>query len=133
MALTVEDRIAIIDLLNRHGHLTDSGEFERMHEILTADVDYDVTDLGGGVLTGLSTIREAALALGAANPVAHHVTNIVLTEESDGVVRALSKGIGINADGTCGSVTYDDTIVRGEQGWRIRRRTVRARRVPLTP
>jgi 3-phenylpropionate/cinnamic acid dioxygenase small subunit len=133
MTLTVEDRIAITDLLNRHGHLTDSGEFERMHEILTADVDYDVTDLGGGVLTGLSTIREAALALGAANPVAHHVTNIVLTEEADGVVRALSKGIGINADGTCGSVTYDDTIVRGEQGWRIRRRTVRARRVPLTP
>ena len=133
MTLTVEDRIAITDLLNRHGHLTDSGEFERMHEILTADVDYDVTDLGGGVLTGLSTIREAALALGAANPVAHHVTNIVLTEEADGVVRALSKGIGINAYGTYGSVTYDDTIVRGEQGWRIRRRTVRARRVPLTP
>ncbi|MGW5361479.1 nuclear transport factor 2 family protein [Actinopolymorpha pittospori] len=133
MTLTLEDRIAITDLLNRHGHLSDTGDFERMHEVFTADVDYDVSDLGGEVLTGLSRIQEAALALGEANPVAHHVTNIVLTEEADGVVRALSKGIGINADGTCGSVTYDDTIVRGEQGWRIRRRTVRARRVPLTP
>jgi hypothetical protein len=51
-------------------------------------------------------------------------------------VHALSKGIGINADGTIGSVTYsvtyEDTIVRGGSGWRISHRTVRARRVPLT-
>jgi hypothetical protein len=29
-------------------------------------------------------------------------------------------------------VTYEDTIVRGDNEWRISNRTVRARRVPLT-
>jgi hypothetical protein len=130
--LSAEDRTAITDLINRHGHLTDSGDFDRMHELFTADVAYDVTDLGGGVLTGLAGLKEAALALGERNPVAHHVTNIVLTEVAGDRVAALSKGIGINADGTIGSVTYEDTIVRGDSGWRISHRVVRARRVPLT-
>ena len=46
---------------------------------------------GGEKLVGLAAIREAALALGDANPVAHHVTNIVLRETADGVVHARSK------------------------------------------
>ncbi|MET8042912.1 nuclear transport factor 2 family protein [Micromonospora sp. NPDC005215] len=132
MTLTAKDRAAITDLINRHGHLTDSGEFDRMQELFTADAAYDVTDLGGGVLTGLATLKDAALALGEGNPVAHHVTNIVLTGVADDRVHALSKGIGIHADGTAGSVTYEDTILRGDDGWRISHRTVRARRVPLT-
>ncbi|MFJ8357164.1 hypothetical protein [Streptomyces sp. NPDC093984] len=59
------------------------------------------------------------------------MTNVVLTEITPGQVRALSKGLGVHADGTCGSVTYDDTVARGRDGWRIRRRQVIARRVPL--
>ncbi|MFC6016994.1 nuclear transport factor 2 family protein [Plantactinospora solaniradicis] len=132
MTLAAEDRTAITDLINRHGHLTDSGEFDRMHELFTADAVYDVTNLGGGVLIGLAMLRDAALTLGEGNPVAHHVTNIVLTGTADDCVHALSKGIGIHADGTIGSVTYEDTIVRGDSGWRISHRTVRARRIPLT-
>lgn len=132
MTPTAEDRTAITDLINRHGHLTDSGEFDRMHELFTTDAVYDVTDLGGGVLTGLAMLKGAALALGEGNPVAHHVTNIVLTGAAEGLVHALSKGIGINTDGTIGSVTYEDTIIHGDSGWRISHRTVRARRIPLT-
>ncbi|GAA3649450.1 hypothetical protein GCM10022224_010230 [Nonomuraea antimicrobica] len=52
-------------------------------------------------------------------------------ERPDGRVHALSKGIGVNADGTCASVTYEDVVVRVDQGWRISRRKVLARRVPL--
>ncbi|MFI6291398.1 hypothetical protein ACIBEJ_07400 [Nonomuraea sp. NPDC050790] len=44
---------------------------------------------------------------------------------------ALSKGIGVNADGTSGSVTYEDTVVRLKQGWRISGGKVTPRRVPL--
>lgn len=132
MTLTADDRAAITDLINRHGHLVDSGELHRMHELFTADAVYDVTDLGGGVLTGLAAMRDAALALGGANPVAHHVTNVVLTTTANDVVHALSKGIGISVDGAVGSVTYADTIVRDADGWRISHRIVRARRVPLT-
>lgn len=92
---------------------------------------YDVSALGGGRLVGLATIREAALTLGDANPVAHHVTNIVLRETADGRVHAVSKGLGVMADGSTGSVTYEDTVERTPAGWRITHRVVRPRRTPL--
>ena len=86
---------------------------------------------GGGELVGPAAIRAAALALADANPVAHHVTNIVLRETADGVVHALSKGLGIMADGSTGSVAYEDTVERTAAGWRITHRIVRPRRTPL--
>jgi len=131
MALTTEDRTVITDLINRYGHLIDAGELDSLGELFTADVTYDVTDLGHGTLAGVEAIRSAALAVGEANPVGHHITNLVLTEQGAGRVHARSKGIGIMADGTCGSVVYDDVVVRGDDGWRISHRKIAARRVPL--
>lgn len=131
MTLSWEDHVAINDVIALHGHLIDGGDLDRLGEVFTADVAYDTTDFGFGVLRGLTANRDAALALGDRNPVGHHVTNVVLSEEAPGRVRARSKGIGITADGGCGSVTYDDTVVRKEEGWRISERIVRARRVPL--
>jgi len=50
----------------------------------------------------------------------HHVTNIILTEVArwpgGQVARVRSKGIGIQADGSSGSVVYDD--LRTAAGWR---------------
>lgn len=129
--LTAHDRTTISDLIALHGHLVDAGHLDRLDTLFTPDIAYDVTDLGGAVLEGLDALRQAALALGAGNPVAHHVTNIVLTEVSGTEVRARSKGLGVNTDGTCGSVTYEDTVVMTDTGWRISHRKVEARRVPL--
>ncbi|GAA4462058.1 nuclear transport factor 2 family protein [Phytohabitans houttuyneae] len=131
MALTMDDRIAITDLINEHGHVTDRGDFDALSTLFTEDVTYDVSALGGGVLVGLAAAREAALALADANPVAHHVTNIVIHEAADGVVHARSKGLGVMADGSVGSATYQDTVERTAAGWRITHRTVRPRRTPL--
>jgi hypothetical protein len=131
MAITCEDRTAVAELIAQHGHLCDSGQLDRLSEVFTADVIYDLTDFGQQPLHGLQACADAARALGELNPVGHHVTNIVLTEPADGQVHARSKGIGINADGTCASVTYEDTIVRGDHGWRISNRKVLARRAPL--
>ena len=132
MALSHEDRAAVTDLVAMHGHVVDSGQLDRLDELFTADVVYDVTDFGQQQpLVGTAAVRDAALALGERSPVGHHVTNTVLTEIADGRVRALSKGIGVNADGTCGSVTYEDTLVLGPGGWRIALRRVRANRAPL--
>ena len=128
MTLAPDDRAEITELLARHGHLFDDGEFDRLDLLFTASVRYDVTAFGGGVLEGIEAIRAATLALGDHNPVGHHVTNVVLTEQPDGSVRARSKGIGIYADGTAGSVTYEDEIVRTDDGWRIDARTVAPRR-----
>lgn len=131
MALTGEDRVAIIELISMHGHLCDSGELDRLDEVFTVDVTYDITDFGQQPLEGVRACAEAGRALGELNPVGHHVTNVVLTEISDGKVNALSKGIGVNADGTSASVTYEDTAVRVDQSWRISHRKLLARRVPL--
>jgi ketosteroid isomerase-like protein len=132
MALSADDRFAITDLINRHGHLVDRGDFDGAAALFTEDAVYDVSAFGAGVQTGLKGAHEAALARIDSQPVAHHVTNIVLDETADGVVHALSKGLGIMADGSAGSVTYDDTIQRTAAGWRITHRVVRPRRTPLS-
>jgi 3-phenylpropionate/cinnamic acid dioxygenase small subunit len=131
MAITYEDRTAITEVIAKHGHLCDSGELDRLDEVFTADVIYDLTDFGQPVLRGPQALAAAGWALGELNPVGHHVTNVILTEATNGTVQAQSKGIGINADGTCGSVTYHDVLVRGDQGWRISQRKILARRAPL--
>lgn len=131
MAFALEDRLTVTELIGLHGHLVDDGELDRLAEVFTPNVEYDLSDFGQGTVTGLAALRDAAIALGAANPVAHHVTNVVIEELADGRVRARSKGLAIRADGSCGSVTYVDTVVRVAAGWRISRRRVSARRVPL--
>jgi 3-phenylpropionate/cinnamic acid dioxygenase small subunit len=131
VALTADDRFAITDLLNQHGHLMDSGDFNGAATLFTDDVIYDVSAFGVGVQIGLAGTREAALATIDSQPVAHHVTNIVLNETADGTVHALSKGLGIMANGSSGSVTYDDTVQRTPAGWRITHRIVRPRHTPL--
>jgi hypothetical protein len=131
--LAIEDRFAIADVINLHGHLSDRGDFTSMPTLFAEDVTYDVSALGGGVLVGLSAVREAALELGDANPLAHHVTNTVLEEAPDGTVRALSKYLGVMTDGSVASGTYEDTIKNGDGGWKITHRVVRPRRVPLQP
>jgi hypothetical protein len=129
--MTVDDRIAITDLINSHGHLTDRGDFDGLATLFTEDAVYDVSALGGGRLVGLAAVRDAGRALADANPVAHHVTNIVLRETTDGIVHALSKGFGVMVDGSTGSVTYEDTVERTAAGWRITHRIARPRRTPL--
>jgi ketosteroid isomerase-like protein len=131
MTLPEQDRIAINDLINLHGHLTDAGELDRAGELFTPDVTYDLDDFGFGALHGPAAIRDAALALGDANPAGHHVTNIVITAIDDRSARVRSKGIGVNADGTAGSVVYDDIVTRQPSGWKISYRKVTARRAPF--
>jgi 3-phenylpropionate/cinnamic acid dioxygenase small subunit len=133
MDLTAADRLAIHELLARHGHLVDEGELDRLDEVMVDDVRYDVTALGGGVLVGVAAIVAAGRELGDANPVAHHVTNVIITSVGDERVQVRSKGFGVRADGTVGSVVYEDDVVRvADGGWRIAARRVLPRRAPLT-
>jgi hypothetical protein len=131
MTLSEQDRANINDLINLHGHLTDAGQLDQAGELFTPDVTYDLGDFGGGSLHGTAEMRAAALALGNANPVGHHVTNIMITRIDDRSARVQSKGIGIKADGTAGSVVYDDIVTRQPDGWKISQRKVTARRAAL--
>lgn len=131
MALSEQDRIDINDLINLHGHLTDAGQLDQAGELFTPDVTYDLSDFGLGTVHGTAAVRAAALARGDANPVGHHVTNIVITQIDERSARVRSKGIGIMAGGTAGSVGYDDIVTRQPGGWKISHRTVTARRAAL--
>jgi 3-phenylpropionate/cinnamic acid dioxygenase small subunit len=131
MVLTVEDRLAIHELIALHGHLMDDGEFHRLAELFTSDVVYDVREFGLEELRGAQAITDAALALGDGNPIGHHATNVMITAVEDDGVRVVSKGIGIRADGGSGTVVYEDLVRREAAGWRIARRRVVVRRKPL--
>jgi hypothetical protein len=128
--LHAEDREAIGETLSLHGHLFDGGHLDRLGEIFTPDVIYDMSAVGVGTFEGIEAIRSAALQLGAGNPVAHHVTNVVITGDGDSVT-ALSKGLILMADGTVASVTHLDTLRRQDRGWRISRRVISPQRTPL--
>ncbi|HUN36178.1 MAG TPA: nuclear transport factor 2 family protein [Trebonia sp.] len=131
MALAEQDRIHITDLINRHGHLLDAGDLDRAGELFTPDVVYDVSDFGFGLVHGTTALREYLLKLGDANPIGHHVTNIVITQIDEHSARVQSKGIGVRADGTARSVVYEDIVTRHPDGWKISQRTVTLRRRAL--
>jgi 4-diphosphocytidyl-2C-methyl-D-erythritol kinase len=97
----------------------------------TADVVYDVTNVWMRPLHGIEEIRSATLELGADKPVAHHVTNIVITCDGEDCVRVRSKALAVMANGHCGSATYFDTLRRQNGRWRISHRVILARRTPL--
>jgi 3-phenylpropionate/cinnamic acid dioxygenase small subunit len=123
MPLPTDDRLAIHELLALHGHLVDGGALDRLDELFTDDVVYDLTPLGGTTLSGIEAIRVSAVQRGDRNPVAHLVTNIVV-EEHDGKITARSKFLGVRRDGSVGSGVYDDVLRRTADGWRISRRRV---------
>ena len=130
--ISLADRIAITELIALHGHLVDDGQLDELNRVFAEDVTHDLTAFGLGIHQGLGSVREAAEALGDANPVGHHVTNVVIIEvKDDHTVVARSKGIGIRADGTAGSVVYDDTVTKRDGTWRITARTITIRRKPL--
>ena len=87
--------------------------------------------VGVGTFEGIDVIRSAALRLGPGNPVAHHVTNVVISCERNDLATALSKGLMLMADGTLASVTHLDTLRRHDGRWRISRRVISPQRTPL--
>jgi SnoaL-like domain len=130
--LSIEDRLAITELIALHGHLVDDGRLDALNRVFADDVTHDLTAFGLGIHQGLGSVREAAEALGDANPVGHHGTIFVIVEvKDDYTVVTRSKGIGIRADGTAGSVVYDDTVTKRDGAWRITYRTTTVRRKPL--
>ena len=61
------------------------------------------------------------------HPVAHHVTNVIVTVDGT-EVRMRSKVIGSGAGGRVGSADYDDVLRREDGAWRIASRVVRLRK-----
>ncbi|NNE75262.1 MAG: nuclear transport factor 2 family protein [Acidimicrobiales bacterium] len=120
--LSVEDRLDIGELLARYGHIVDEQEWHRAGELFTDDCVYDMTDFDMGIAIGTDAVVEMWTGPTAKHPLAHHATNVVITDD-DGVIRVISKGIGVGRGGRVGSVTYYDVVAKTEQGWRFTQRS----------
>ena len=127
--MDVTDRFALHELLHLYGHLVDDRRWHDLDQIFTADVVYDAIDFDMPVTRSLDElVAEWTSDEGLRrHPLAHHSTNIVVTEDADGTVRVRSKGIGVGAGGRVGSVVYDDIAVRTPDGWRLSSRRVTLR------
>jgi hypothetical protein len=126
--IELADRLAIHELLGLYGHVIDERRWSDMEQVFTDDVVYDATDFGHGVTRTLDELRAHWSGDESMHPLAHHATNIVVTESQDGVVRVLSKGIGVGRKGRVGSAVYRDVVVRTGNGWRLAARRAELRR-----
>ncbi len=126
MPLTTEDRLAIHELLSRHGHLADDRRSDDLDLLLTPDASYDVTAYGLGVVRGLPALIELFSSAPGDQPVGHHVTNVIVTPDPtlDDRAHVRSKGLSVMADGRAGTVVYEDEVVRTPNGWRVSTRVV---------
>jgi hypothetical protein len=80
------------------------------------------------VVHGATAVRGLWAAPDAMHPLAHHATNIIVSEDPDGTVRVLSKGLGVGPNGRVGSVVYRDIVRRTGGGWRFASRVGELRR-----
>ncbi len=124
--LHADDRLAIAQTLSLNGHLADSGDLDRFAETFTADIVYELGAAGVGTVEGLDAVRGAArhMAEASAGPLAHHVTNIVITGEQDGVATVESKVLLLMRTGELESAVQHDTMRREDGGWRISHRVI---------
>jgi 3-phenylpropionate/cinnamic acid dioxygenase small subunit len=129
LGITAEDRLAIHDVIALHGHVADDRDWDRLGDLFTNDAVLDLEDFGYGTLHGLQAIKD--LSRGSQDdkgqPLGHHATNIVVVGPDGDGVRVRSKALAVMADGTSGTAVYEDTVHRGDHGWRISRRKVVAR------
>lgn len=128
--MDISDRLALHELVHLYGHLVDDQAWDALDRVFTDDVLYDASDFAMPVTRSLADLvaewtSEEGLAR---HPLAHHATNLVVSEDDDGTVRLRSKGIGVGAGGRVGSVVYDDIAVRTPAGWRLASRRVALRR-----
>jgi hypothetical protein len=127
--LDISDRLALHELVALYGHLIDERRWDELGRVFVPEVVYDATDFDIPVTRTLDDlVAEWTSEVGLTrHPVAHHTTNVVVSEADDGTVRLVSKGIGVGAGGRVGSVTYRDVAVRVDGGWRLTSRTVELR------
>ena len=130
--ITAEDHLAITELIAWHGHLVDDGRLDELDHVFAVDAVIDLGAFGQSEPCTLQQMIELGRALGDRNPIGHHVTNTVIVKlEAPDKVEVRSKGIGIRSDGTTGSVTYEDTVIKSGGSWKISYRKIVVRKRPL--
>jgi len=128
--ITIEDKIAIQELIARFAHYSDYGNWERLAKLYTADV---VTEMEGIPLTYNGIADQIAHAKEsdrqAAGKNRHYNFNMYIEEENGAVVANyfflnVNAGAKPMAAQMVTSGRMRDTVVKMADGWKIARRFV---------
>lgn len=123
---TVVDRLAIDDILTAYATAVDSGSFEDLRGVFTADARIDYTATGG--IAG--SVDEVIAWLGTVLPgfttYCHFLGNRQVSVDGDA---ARSRTLCLNPmvaepNGFLLGIYYNDVWVRGDDGWRISERVL---------
>jgi hypothetical protein len=91
------DKIELHELVALYGHLLDQRRWGDLNQVFTDDVTIEglaATTHGVAAKVAVWTSDEGIKG----HPIAHHITNPVVTEDPDGTVRMICKGIMVRAD-----------------------------------
>ena len=126
--LTAADRLEIHELAARYGTTIDDRDWDGLEAVFCRDAVYELHGFGPIDRRVVSAVEiRRMMEASAEHPVAHHVTNVIVTTEGD-EVRMTSKVIGPGPSGRVGSADYDDVLRREDGAWRIASRVVTLRR-----
>ncbi len=116
------DRIDITDVLNKVAYILDSKEYDRMGEVFADDIRF--SNPGRLTANGLDELKTAFENFPAPS-LSHHITNLLLSGNEDGTVKALCKALSQRADKSIAAAEYTDVLKKTPMGWRIASRTIR--------
>ena len=127
MSLSIEDRLEIQELYARYNHAIDFGKADAWAACFTTDGVF--TASAAGTFTGTEAL--AGFARGFAERVkARHWTNNLIVEGAPGGAKGtcylalLMLGGGEKPTAIATTGVYNDTLAKGEDGWRFTSRSV---------
>jgi len=128
--ISIEDKIAIQELVARFAHCSDYCDWEALGALYTPDVVTELEGLGvsyAGIPAQLAHAQESARQTEGKNR--HYFLNVYVTEEG-GQVFANYMIMNVNAGKVPMAATIvvtgrqRDTVIKTEAGWKISRRSV---------
>ena len=131
MTITIEDKIAIGELVARFAHYSDFGDWEKLAKLYAPDVETEMEGIPlrfRGVEEQIEHAKVSEQQTQGKNR--HYNFNLFISEE-DGSVQAHYMFMNVNAGGTpmSGQIVVSgrmrDTVVKTVDGWKIAARFVR--------
>ena len=126
MELTLEDRLDLYEIPGRYGDSIDDRDWDKLRTIFTEDAVFDLTGVGSRPLVGIEDIV-TFMEEEAAHPRTHTMTNIYVNQTNDGVELRF-RIVALLGKGRTGTASYYDTVVKTEDGWRVKHRETFSRR-----
>jgi len=121
-SLPESDRNEILNLLNGVAYILDAREYDRLGEVFAVDMKFE--NPGRLKAEGLKEVTESFRNI--KDPaLSFHITNVIITPNDDGTVRALCKALTMRSDKSFAPAHYTDVVKKTPAGWRIASRTVK--------